>query len=952
MNRRRCYLILFLLLLSLLAPSAFAEKPNFTRIAPDLPVYPEFFSLALDERRNLYVGGSDFVLRYDGGRWTELKLPSVGVVRAMHRDSTGKLWIGATDAFGYLETRETGEMRFVNLAGQFSKELQGERFTDIWRIHEHQGAVYFVALRHVFKLNAQAKKSGFWRNTKRFGAISTIKGELYLQWRGEGLRKWDGTDFVPVAGTGHLSKHLVLSMFGLPDGGILTHDVSPAFKIWRNGRSLNVDNENLRGHLTHLSAGLDLQDGNYAFGGSDGQLRILNLADKHIHAISIGSSYISDLIRDQDGAILSIDDGGVVRLDWPATASKIDQADGMVGAPRALQRVGEQLYIATTVGLLEATLVGGDLVPPIRQLTGNHEAWQILPVGSSLLVAESNSIARLNGSNRIALTGDDVYPRALRFDPVKADLLWVGSEEGPYLYRYQDSQLTLVGHLEDAGWISDQLVADGSGMWMNSGARRVYFAQADAKDPRGFTVQSWGEEKGLTFSSGFGTGIYVMPEGVYATTESGVFRFDKPSNRFIKDDFFALAELLGAVEHVILYLADNGDRWAYSFHSVYQQPRGGVWRLVVRAGPGDSAISALTTLPNGSTLVGSTGVLSRYRPQPDSTAPVDLGKVRVTAVRYKPNGKIAKLLALNAKPILEKSAGSLEFDLGLSDLRGGTNKQYQVKLVGSSQSWSDWSSQSSYSFLALPIGEYSLQTRARGFNGQIVDGEAFAFSVVPRWFEQSWILPLLTTLGVGLIAAFWMHRQRSRERVLQLRNQELNDMVRVRTRDLELMNLDLKDAADRDGLTGIANRRRLDQFLAERVALAEGRKVALGLALIDVDHFKRYNDTHGHQAGDEALRQVADCLARNVRGDTLAARYGGEEFVIVAPNCESPALHDLAQRLRSQIVELPAGVTVSIGTASLTLSDASTIATLFAQADAALYRAKQQGRNQVISEPD
>ncbi len=159
----------------------------------------------------------------------------------------------------------------------------------------------------------------------------------------------------------------------------------------------------------------------------------------------------------------------------------------------------------------------------------------------------------------------------------------------------------------------------------------------------------------------------------------------------------------------------------------------------------------------------------------------------------------------------------------------------------------------------------------------------------------------------------------------------------------------VRDAALRDGLTGLANRRRLDQVLGR---LGAG---AFAVVLVDIDHFKQVNDTHGHQVGDEVLHRVGALLAEPIREGTMVARYGGEEFLVLLTGCDLDGAVAVAQRLRASVETRsgPVPVTASLGVAAGVLGagagadpDRRVVATI-AAADAALYRAKAGGRNRV-----
>ena len=159
-----------------------------------------------------------------------------------------------------------------------------------------------------------------------------------------------------------------------------------------------------------------------------------------------------------------------------------------------------------------------------------------------------------------------------------------------------------------------------------------------------------------------------------------------------------------------------------------------------------------------------------------------------------------------------------------------------------------------------------------------------------------------------------------------------------------------------DPLTGVNNRRFFDQRLEEEITLAQRQKSSLCCLFLDLDHFKRINDTHGHQAGDSVLKEVAEILSNIMRTSDVLARYGGEEFVILLSNTPPDIAFDIAERIRTTINEhdfamnpgKTVNITLSIGLATQTLQQSTrTRVDLINAADKALYNAKVAGRNRV-----
>lgn len=175
------------------------------------------------------------------------------------------------------------------------------------------------------------------------------------------------------------------------------------------------------------------------------------------------------------------------------------------------------------------------------------------------------------------------------------------------------------------------------------------------------------------------------------------------------------------------------------------------------------------------------------------------------------------------------------------------------------------------------------------------------------------------------------------------------------TSDRKQLELQLQELASLDALTGLANRREGTLFLNAQIELCQRLQLPLGLAMIDVDHFKVVNDEHGHRAGDRVLRSVGQVMRDAVRGSDLVCRWGGEEFVLIAPNTLWGEMAQLGEKVRAAVERAlsqhrPA-VSVSVGVTSAS-GACLDLGHLVDRADSALYRAKINGRNRVeVAEP-
>jgi len=310
--------------------------------------------------------------------------------------------------------------------------------------------------------------------------------------------------------------------------------------------------------------------------------------------------------------------------------------------------------------------------------------------------------------------------------------------------------------------------------------------------------------------------------------------------------------------------------------------------------------------------------------------------------------------------ILPPGAPPLEIDYTALFLRSPDKLRFQYRIRGLHTDWIDAGPRRAAYFDHLPPGRYQFVVRG-GFGDRWgPPSTPLSLDVRPRLTQRPAFY--LVLFGIGALLIFGTARARIRSH--QRRAEELELKIAAATQDLrrtshqlEEANRRLHDLARQDPLTGVANRRRFDEMLAAAWARCRRDRLWLSVLMIDIDCFKSYNDTHGHQAGDEALVAVATIMRQRIRRATDGmARYGGEEFSVILQDTGADAASGLAQELRLAVraagIEHAASpvapmITISIGVASTIPSGEAGAAQLTHLADEALYRAKSSGRDTV-----
>jgi diguanylate cyclase (GGDEF)-like protein len=940
------------LLIALLAPLASAAEPVqgmplLQRYSPD-DYRAEAANLAVlaSPEGIVYVGNTGGLLHFDGDNWGLLELPRLSGARTLALGPRGRLYVGGYDQFGVVESDPTGLLRYQDLRPRFGLEPADAAFGNVWNVVRSADGVYFRTTERLFFLadNGQARD---WPTDDRLRQTYAIGSTIYARVHGLGLSRFDDGDFTPIPGGERFAEQPLYHLFPRDDGMLL---VGPEGFMLASETGIEL----LPGGAGEVFASsepysaLALPGGGYLVGTSAGELLQFS-ADLILQArYRIGPYTVLELALDHEGGIWAATEGDLVRLRVPAPWSLFGPTDGLAGAVYDSSFHAGTLWVATSLGVFKARPEQGKVQFELAIETA-LEASVLLSDDSGLLVGDREGILLLPPGaavpRRITLLDTAYDLRRSKFD--RSRLLAFGESELLALrhaggdwqveHRWPLDGVSLA-ELYEAGphefWIGD---------YRGGVIRWILDPQTGAIVER----RQFGAADGLQIDPEYGTTMNVYDGMLYATSGRRTFRRD--GSRFVEVDLppFNLVERpweLAVVEtelgtfantsRQLLRKQDDG-RW----QPIY--PGAAVARGYSHVHVGDDGLLRLLTW---------NGLLQLDPRVPEFELPPLSVQLRSLQLRLR-DGELQRLpLLLPGTPIALPAEASLQLDYRLLTMEPGS--EFRFRIDGLIDEWSEWSVASSPALtLRNPgAGLYTVHVEGRTRSGRKAAPMRLAINAAPRWWQTPAALAGALLLLALLIVAVAQAVAQIRYRQFIATNRRLERRIAERTAELEQANRRLAELATEDSLTGVANRRALEQAMMREWERCRELAQPLSVVMIDVDHFKQFNDVHGHLAGDQQLIRVARVLAEHVRPvRELLARFGGEEFAMVLPGVTQEQALQRAETIRRSFGGPDGGPTISAGVASVVPGPRLVPDDLIRAADMALYAAKRAGRNRVMA---
>lgn len=919
--------------------------------AVDLPVGPAYNAIAFDTRGTLYAGGDEGVLAFRSGAWEAVDLPRKAVVNSLLQASNGTVYVGGPDLIGELRTGDDGSLRFVDLQAKFNGGGKvADNFAVTWIVETSRG-VYFRTDNGLVLLHGDGSVQHWPLPASAREFLFAVGDAVYVRLEGTGLCRVEDGVPVPVPG-GELFAHRRFSTVDPRENGLLLLGEDAFYFGDAQGlRKLTTDADAaFAAHPPYVS--LRLPDGSLVVGALDGVLMHFSSDLTLLDHVDLGAGAVLALGLDREGSLWAAAAQGLARLRLPPpwTAYTLNEKFGNRVYDSAWY--DGKLWLATDGDVLRADAAAPGEQPKFvpQHWTHDIEAFALEATDAGLLIGEHEGLLVLDpGASAPRHLIDDSGLQVSRllhspFNPHR--VLAIGQKEAFWLDE-RDGRWNIATRWALQGATPSGVAETAAGeVWLGDargGAERWRF-DADGKLTE---RQRFGTADGLEVDPAIGTHLFRLDGVLYMVTGDVARRLD--GNRFVAAQ---LPDLPGLTRPMELESVDTRlGTFVWTSRQIWQRRVGNAAFRPLQPGAGlTPGYRSVKLEDDGQLRLATWESLLQLDP---GVADPELKPLHATldriALRTPDQGPITLPLAPREVPVLPPMSG-LELRFGLDTMEN--NPEFRYRMLGYNSDWSNWSNDRILRFRRLPPGDFTLELQARTRSGRNAQMLSYPLHVEPAWYEQVWTRALFALAAVLLLAIVIWGIVQLRYRQVLAQNRQLAQKIAERTAELELANRKLGEQAARDGLTGVANRRAMEQALAREWERCRTSGEPLAIVMADVDHFKQFNDMRGHQEGDAQLCLVAKALNDEVvAARELVARYGGEEFALILPglSLEMAASRAESVRRRTEQVTREGGMpsTVSLGVAACVPSIGTTPIELLRSADAALYRAKRAGRNRV-----
>jgi diguanylate cyclase (GGDEF)-like protein len=902
---------------------------------------PSHLAVLSDARGRVYLGNAEGVLLFDGSHWNLVELPLQASARALALGADGRVYVGSYDHFGVLHEQPDGSFRYEDLRPRFGLNEEQRNLREVWDVLETPSGLYFHTSQRLFFLGYDGR-TRHWPLTPDVRGFSVAGDALYVRVAGVGLCRFSDGELRPEPGAAVFAERPLYRLFPRAEGRLLVSgdgfylaDAAGVRQLPGEAAQVFAEDEPY--------TGIELADGSYALGTFGGRLLRFSSDLRLIGVYDVSAYTILALSMDREGGLWLATEGEALRLRMPSPWTRFGPDEGLRGGLYTAAWHEDALWVATSNGVLRAE---ASATAPRFELAIDTmlEASDLASTSAGLLVTDRNGLLWLPpGSRSPERLIDDEATFNVALSEHDDSLAFVIGDRHAHLLQREGGRWSPRWRWPLDGLVISSMheVTPGE-LWIGNYRGwpqrwRLDFASGERR------VEEIGPESGLALQAPNGASMLMLDEVVYAFSGQASFRWD--GSAFVSDrpaPFDQIDRLMEAqvtTTEAGTFVHTSRELWL-------RRPDGSHWTPMHRTAGLGMGFGRVLGNADGRVRITTWSGLLQFDPGvAELPKPALQAGLRRAVVRDR-EGAVSRLALEGQSVPLLPARSNLQFDFGLVSMEGGP--QYRYRIEGLVPHWSEYGEDDSVLVRELPAGEFRLELQARTRSGQEAAPFEYRFGVAPLWWETRWARGLFVLLALALLAGIVQVSSWLRLRNYAQQTRRLEQRIAERTAELQEANQRLAEMATIDSLTGVANRRALEHGLVREWQRCADTQRPIATLILDIDHFKQFNDRYGHLEGDERLRWVGSEL-RALHDPTreLLARFGGEEFVLVLPGHDLDAALARAEAIRRRFDGGDSPVTLSIGVAAVDPREQGDPQHALKAADEALYRAKRAGRNRV-----
>ncbi|MDX2001899.1 MAG: ATP-binding protein [Chitinophagales bacterium] len=780
------HLLLLLLVFSGLAFSqetevAFPYLKNYTDKVYNAS--PRNYGIAQDNKGVLYFANQSGVLKFDGNKWSLLKLPENMPARSVAVDKNGKIYVGSDDEFGYFDLDSAGALSYSSL----SKRLKAEdRPGSIGHTFSTEKGVYYISLSRIFLYDGKLKEVPIKNTLVRQPAFQA-GAAIFINEEGIGLQQLEGEQLVKLTGTEAILDEPIQFICPLGDQLLIGTRYKGLF-TYKNGQ-LEAFKTNGSGYIIDhiLSTGVEVDENRIAVGTLQGGVVLIskNGFVKGIYNKLTGLNDLSatSLFVDQQKGLWIATNNGISRVAAESPVSFFGETAGLMGNVTNISRSGGKLYVTTNLGvyylLNPAESGASDYHSLFKEVAGFHtEIHDMLEINGSLLLATADGLYEMEGNVPQKVLSDNSFQ--LYQIPGQSFLL-VTLKDSIVLLEKQKGKWQPFGMGAKVKGDINSVVAIGEHVWLGTDYNGIISLKLDLNSKKIAGASYYSAQDGLPDNKR--VKVFLLGATPVFSTSNGLYMFNTKDSRFYLTDILGkdftdkygklisvelmdekrLFVITEQAKGVAVPSDKNGYRFDTRFYSRMADPS-----------------YQVAFVQNGNIYLGGSKGIIKVEEKRVNDQDKDFNALLTNV--HTADGTILFSGTGNKKPHkLSSRQNALVFEFASPNFDPNDATEFQYKLEGFDNEWSKWSTDTRKEYTNLPAGHFTFKVRAKNLNDFVSKEDAFSFHITPPWYKTWWAYLLLVIL-IGLVV-YGIIVMRSAQ--LKREQKRLQALVDERTKELK-----------------------------------------------------------------------------------------------------------------------------------------------------------------------